>query len=200
VAAVSPQIDFKATVGDAVGQALINEALSQMLVAQYLQRPDLPQRQSSAIAESGAKRSLLGSYNAIHRNVSAVEDGLGNPDSDDKREAGLEKQARTVLMGREVSKIFQANSGAVRGEIAAVNHAERSFLLAFENHATFEVSEAEVRAMLVDDVVGPLQSPPAQLPGTNLSRSGPVVPLPTKGLVSQPADLAGALPRVALDA
>jgi hypothetical protein len=48
MAAVSPQTDFKATVGDAVGQALISEALSQMLVAQYLQRPDLPQRQSSA--------------------------------------------------------------------------------------------------------------------------------------------------------
>jgi len=116
------------------------------------------------------------------------------------REARLENQARAVLMGREVSKIFQANSGAVRGEVAAVNHAERTFLLAFENHATFEVAEAEVRAMLVDDAVGPLQSPPAQLPGTNLPRSGPVVPLPTKGLVSQPTDLAGALSGVALDA
>ena len=77
-------------------------------------------------------------------------------------------------------------------------------LLAFENHATFEVAEAEVRAMLVDDAVGPLQSPPAQLPGTNLPRSGPVVPLPTKGLVSQPTDLvshlAGALSGIALDA
>jgi hypothetical protein len=61
-------------------------------------------------------------------------------------------------MGLEVSKIFQANSGAVRGEVAAVNHAERTFLLAFENHATFEVAEAEVRAMLVDDAVGPLQN------------------------------------------
>jgi hypothetical protein len=90
VAAVSPQIDFKATVGDAVGQALINEALCQMLVAPYLQRPDLPQRQSSAIAESGAKRSLLGSYNAIHRNVSAVEDGLGYPGSEQEDE-GMEE-------------------------------------------------------------------------------------------------------------
>jgi hypothetical protein len=36
-------------------------ALSQLLGAQHLQRPDLPQRQSSAIAESRAKRSLLGS-------------------------------------------------------------------------------------------------------------------------------------------
>jgi hypothetical protein len=116
------------------------------------------------------------------------------------REAGLEKQARTVLMGREVSKIFQANSGAVRGEVAAVNHTVRIFLLEFENHATFEVAEAEVRAMLVDDAVGPLRSPPAQLSGTNLPRSGPVVPLPTKGLVSQPTDLAGALSVVALDA
>jgi hypothetical protein len=107
-------------------------------------------------------------------------------------------------MGREVRKIFQANSGAVRSEVAAVNHAERTFLLAFENHATFEVAEAEVRAMLVDDAVGPLRSLPAQLPGTNLPRSGPVVPLPTKGLVSQPTDLvahlAGALSGVALDA
>jgi len=57
---------------------------------QLRQRPDLPQRQSSAIAESGAKRSLLGSYNAIHRNVSAVEDGLGNPDSEQEDE-GMEE-------------------------------------------------------------------------------------------------------------
>jgi hypothetical protein len=37
--------------------------------------------------------------------------------------------------------------------------------------------------MSVDNAVGPLQSPPAQLPGTKLPRSGPVVPLPTKELV-----------------
>ena len=87
---MSPQTDFNTTVGDAVGRALTNEAGGACLFRSAAQIVCIVFDDEGLHSLVRANSEYKGAYDAINRNVWAVEDGLGNAESEQEDE-GMEE-------------------------------------------------------------------------------------------------------------